>query len=233
MEFLAYFNSVISNNIFLAIILSFFAGVVASFSPCTLSSIPLLIGYVQGSEVKDNKKAFKCSLIFLIFSIGLGITFTVIGLFTAFIGKAFLGAGKFWYIILAFIMIGAGLQVLDVINLFGDKKDACKITKRREGILDAFFLGILSGILASPCATPIMAAIIAFIAASGNLVIGMIMLLMYSLGHSVLIILAGTSFGLVEKIAYSENGKKIGRVLKNILGTIIILVGLYLFYLGV
>ncbi|HBI7099895.1 TPA: cytochrome c biogenesis protein CcdA [Clostridium perfringens] len=230
MEFLAYFNSVISNNIFLAIILSFFAGVVASFSPCTLSSIPLLIGYVQGSEVKDNKKAFKYSLIF---SIGLGITFTVIGLLTALIGKAFLGAGKFWYIILAFIMIGSGLQVLDVINLFGDKKDACKITKRREGILDAFFLGILSGILAYPCATPIMAAIIAFIAASGNLVIGMIMLLMYSLGHSVLIILAGTSFGLVEKIAYSENGKKIGRVLKNILGTIIILVGLYLFYLGV
>ena len=231
MEFLAYFNISISNNIFLAIILSFFAGVVASFSPCTLSSIPLLIGYVQGSEVKDNKKAFKCSLIF---SIGLGITFTVIGLLTALIGKAFLGAGKFWYIILAFIMIGSGLQVLDVINLFGDKKDACKITKkRREGILDVFFLGILSGILASPCATPIMAAIIAFIAASGNLVIGMIMLLMYSLGHSVLIILAGTSFGLVEKIAYSENGKKIGRVLKNILGTIIILVGLYLFYLGV
>ncbi|NGU51942.1 cytochrome c biogenesis protein CcdA [Clostridium perfringens] len=230
MEFLAYFNSVISNNIFLAIILSFFAGVVASFSPCTLSSIPLLIGYVQGSEVKDNKKAFKCSLIF---SIGLGITFTVIGLLTALIGKAFLGAGKFWYIILAFIMIGSGLQVLDVINLFGDKKEACKITKRREGILEAFFLGILSGILASPCATPIMAAIIAFIAASCNLVIGMIMLLMYSLGHSVLIILAGTSFGLVEKIAYSEKGKKIGRVLKNILGTIIILVGLYLFYLGV
>ena len=225
MEFLAYFNISISNNIFLAIILSFFAGVVASFSPCTLSSIPLLIGYVQGSEVKDNKKAFKYSLIF---SIGLGITFTVIGLLTALIGKAFLGAGKFWY-----IMIGSGLQVLDVINLFGDKKDACKITKRREGILDVFFLGILSGILASPCATPIMAAIIAFIAASGNLVIGMIMLLMYSLGHSVLIILAGTSFGLVEKIAYSENGKKIGRVLKNILGTIIILVGLYLFYLGV
>ncbi len=86
MEFLAYFNSVISNNIFLAIILSFFAGLVASFSPCTLSSIPLLIGYVQGSEVKDNKKAFKYSLIF---SIGLGITFTVIGLLTALIGKAF------------------------------------------------------------------------------------------------------------------------------------------------
>ncbi|GAA0097704.1 hypothetical protein UT300011_11680 [Clostridium perfringens] len=141
MGFLAYFNSSISNNIFLAIILSFFAGVVASFSPCTLSSIPLLIGYVQGSEVKDNKKAFKCSLIF---SIGLGITFTVIGLLTSLIGKAFLGAGKFWYIILAFIMIGSGLQVLDVINLFGDKKEACKITKRREGILEAFFLGILS-----------------------------------------------------------------------------------------
>ncbi|MHC9378535.1 cytochrome c biogenesis protein CcdA, partial [Clostridium perfringens] len=71
---------------------------------------------------------------------------------------------------MAFIIIGSCLQVLYVINLFGDKKEACKITKRGEGILDAFFLGLLSGILASPCAPPIMAAIISFIAASGNLV---------------------------------------------------------------
>lgn len=230
MEFLSYFNSVVSDNIFLALILSLFAGIVASFSPCTLSSIPLLIGYVQGSGVKDNKKAFKYSIIF---SIGLGLTFTVIGVITAVIGKAFLGAGKLWYIVLAFIMIAAGLQVLDVINLFGHKKDSCKIPKKREGILEVFFLGILSGVLASPCATPIMAAIIAFIAASGNLGLGILMLLMYSLGHSVLIILAGTSFGFVEKIAYSEKGQKTGKILKNILGVIIILVGFYLFYLGI
>lgn len=230
MDFLLYFNNIISNNVFLALILSLFAGLVASFSPCTLSSIPLLIGYVQGTGVKDNKKAFKYSLIF---SIGIGLTFTLIGVFTAWVGKAFLGAGKLWYIVLSFIMIGAGLQILDVINIFGDKKESCKIPKKREGLIDAFFLGVLSGILASPCATPIMAAIIAFIAASGNLVLGVLMLLMYSVGHSILIILAGTSFGLVEKIADSKSGQKIGKVLKNALGIIILLAGLYLFYLGV
>lgn len=230
MEFLAYFNQVISDNTILAVILSFFAGVVASFSPCTLSSIPLLIGYVQGNGVKDDKKALRYSIIF---SIGIALTFTSIGVITAIIGKAFLGAGKFWYIILALIMIISGLQVMNVINFFGDKKEACKIPKKREGFLEIFFLGIVSGVLASPCATPIMAAIIAFIAASGNLPLGVIMLLMYSMGHSVLIILAGTSFGLVEKIAYSEKGQKLGTILKNILGCIIILVGLYLFYLGV
>lgn len=230
MDFLLYFNNIISNNVFLALILSLFAGLVASFSPCTLSSIPLLIGYVQGTGVKDNKKAFKYSLIF---SVGIGLTFTLIGVFTAWVGKAFLGAGKLWYILLSFIMIGAGLQILDVINIFGDKKKSCKIPKKREGLIYVFFLGVLSGILASPCATPIMAAIIAFIAASGNLVLGVLMLLMYSFGHSVLIILAGTSFGLVEKIAYSKSGQKIGKVLKNALGIIILLVGLYLFYLGV
>lgn len=230
MDFLLYFNNIISNNVFLALILSLFAGLVASFSPCTLSSIPLLIGYVQGTGVKDNKKAFKYSLIF---SIGIGLTFTLIGVFTAWVGKAFLGAGKLWYIVLSFIMIGAGLQILDVINIFGDKKESCKIPKKREGLIDAFFLGVLSGILASSCATPIMAAIIAFIAASGNLVLGVLMLLMYSVGHSILIILAGTSFGLVEKIADSKSGQKIGKVLKNALGIIILLAGLYLFYLGV
>lgn len=230
MEFLAYFNQVISDNTFLAVLLSFFAGIVASFSPCTLSSIPLLIGYVQGNGVKDDKKALKYSLIF---SLGIALTFTSIGVVTAIIGKAFLGAGKMWYIILALIMIISGLQVLGVINVFGDKKDACKIPKTREGFFDIFFLGILSGVLASPCATPIMAAIIAFIGASGNITLGILMLLMYSLGHSVLIILAGTSFGLVEKIAYSDKGQRVGSILKNILGLIIIIVGLYLFYLGV
>lgn len=229
MEFLAYFNQVISDNTILAVILSFFAGVVASFSPCTLSSIPLLIGYVQGNGVKDDKKALRYSIIF---SIGIALTFTSIGVITAIIGKAFLGAGKFWYIILALIMIVSGLQVMNIINIFGDKKDACKIPKKREGFLEVFFLGIVSGVLASPCATPIMAAIIAFIAASGNLPLGVIMLLMYSMGHSILIILAGTSFGFVEKIAYSEKGQKVGNILKNILGVIIILVGFYLFYLG-
>lgn len=230
MEFLSYFNEIIRDNLFLAIFLSFFAGVVSSFSPCILSSIPLLIGYVEGNRVKDNRKAFKYSILF---SLGIAIAFTLIGLFTALVGKAFLGGGKLWYIVLSFIMIGSGLQVLEVINLFGDKKDSCKIVKKRENIFDALFLGVLSGILSSPCATPIMAAIIAFIAASGNLFIGMIMLLMYSLGNSLLIILAGTSFGLVEKIAYSEKGKKLGRLLKNILGIIIILVGFYLFYVGI
>ncbi|MGG5463218.1 cytochrome c biogenesis CcdA family protein [Clostridium sp. B9] len=229
MEFLAYFNQVISDNTILAVILSFFAGVVASFSPCTLSSIPLLIGYVQGNGVKDDKKALRYSIIF---SIGIALTFTSIGVITAIIGKAFLGAGKFWYIILALIMIVSGLQVMNIINIFGDKKDACKIPKKREGFLEVFFLGIVSGVLASPCATPIMAAIIAFIAASGNLPLGVIMLLMYSMGHSILIILTGTSFGFVEKIAYSEKGQKVGNILKNILGVIIILVGFYLFYLG-
>lgn len=229
MEFLAYFNQVISDNTILAVILSFFAGVVASFSPCTLSSIPLLIGYVQGNGVKDDKKALRYSIIF---SIGIALTFTSIGVIIAIIGKAFLGAGKFWYIILALIMIVSGLQVMNIINIFGDKKDACKIPKKREGFLEVFFLGIVSGVLASPCATPIMAAIIAFIAASGNLPLGVIMLLMYSMGHSILIILAGTSFGFVEKIAYSEKGQKVGNILKNILGVIIILVGFYLFYLG-
>lgn len=230
MDFLLHFNNVISNNVFLALILSLFAGLLASFSPCTISSIPLLIGYVQGTGVKDNKKAFKYSLIF---SLGIGLTFTLIGVFTALVGKAFLGAGKIWYIALSFIMIGAGLQILDVINIFCNKNETCKMPKKREGLIDAFFLGILSGILGSPCATPIMAAIIAFIAASGNLVLGVLMLLMYSFGHSILIILAGTSFGVIEKIAYSKKGQKIGKVLKDVLGTIIILIGLYLFYLGV
>lgn len=220
------FSAFLSNNIWLALVTSFLAGIVSSFSPCVLSTIPLIVGFVGGYAKKDKKLAYRYSLIFCF---GIIVTFILLGIASALLGRLFTGAGKWWYIILGVIMLVVGLQLIGVIE-FGN--NSCKVPNRRKGIAGAFFLGILGGILSSPCSTPILAAILAFVASKGNILLGIIMLFLYSVGHCVLIFMAGTSIGIVEEITNSNKTKFIGKLLKIVLAIIIFIAGFYLLYLG-
>lgn len=228
-SFLSDFNNVISSSVWIALVMSFVAGIVSSFSPCVLSSVPLIVGYMEGNKVKDKKVAFKYSLVF---SLGIIFTFTLIGVLFVVLGRFFLGAGRLWYIVLAGIMILSGLQLLGVVNI-GKSKDSCKIPNKRKGFFGAFVLGILGGALSSPCATPVLAAILTFVAGKANITLGIGMLLLYSLGHCALIILAGTSVGFVEHLSSSPKTVKVGNILRLFLGVLIILLGIYLFSLGI
>jgi cytochrome c-type biogenesis protein len=220
------FSLVLSNNIWLAFITAFVAGIVSSFSPCVLSAIPLIIGYVGGYAGKDKKLATRYSLIFCV---GIVFTFTVLGAISALLGRLLMGAGKWWYLVLGFIMLMVGLQLIGVIK-FGT--DSCRVPNKKKGLIGAFFLGILGGILCSPCSTPVLIAILAFVAIKGNVVLGIIMLFIYSIGHCVLIFIAGTSIGIVESLNNSPKTLIVGKVLKVILAIIIFILGLYLIYLG-
>jgi len=228
-SFLSNFNNIISNSVWIALVMSFVAGIVSSFSPCVLSSVPLIVGYMEGNKVKDKKVAFKYSLVF---SLGIIFTFTLIGILSAVLGRFFSGAGRLWYIVLAAIMILSGLQLLGVINL-GRSQNSCKVPSTRKGFFGAFVLGILGGALSSPCATPVLAAILTFVAGKANITLGIGMLLLYSLGHCALIILAGTSVGFVEHLSSSPKTVKVGNALRLFLGVLIILLGIYLFSLGI
>jgi len=221
-----HFSTFLSNNIWLAVITSFLAGVVSSFSPCVLSIIPLIVGYVGGYARKDKKLAYKYSFIFCL---GIILTFTLLGVASALLGRLFTGAGRWWYIILGVIMLIVGLQLIGVIEF---RNNSCKMPNRRKGVVGAFFLGILGGVLSSPCSTPILAAILAFVASKGNILLGVIMLFLYSIGHCVLIFMAGTSIGLVEEISNSNKTIFIGKLLKILLAVIIFITGFYLLYLG-
>lgn len=220
------FSNLISNNVYIVLAVSFLAGIVSSFSPCILSTLPLVIGYVGEAGAKDKKTAFKYSLFF---SIGVVVTFTTLGVTFSLLGKFMNITGKWWYLVLGAIMLLVGLQLLGVI---GSHHKACKMPNRRKGFWGAFFLGILGGALSSPCSTPVLAAILAFVAQKGNVTLGALMLLLYSIGHSVLIIIVGTSVGVVQQLSMSNKSMEAGRILKIVLGILVIIMGLYLLYLG-
>lgn len=217
---------VIGQNAWLAPLLALLAGVLTSFTPCALSSIPLVVAYVGGIGV-EPKKAFRLSLVF---ALGAAITFTVLGVVAASVGQLLGTGAKWWYIVLGVLMVLMALQTWGVINLIPSTYLTGRNTRR--GYAGALITGILGGIFSSPCATPVLIALLAIAAGQGNILWGALLMLFYGVGHGILAVAAGSSIGMVNQLMKSERYGALSRVLKIVTGVLILLIGLYLFYLG-
>ena len=220
-------SSVISTNFWLAPLLVLFAGILTSITPCALTSVPLVIGYVGGTGQRDTKRAFRLSAIF---SIGMAVTFTILGTAASLLGRLMQGTGSWWYILLGILMLLMALQTWEIFNFIPSTYAITKSKKRGYG--GAFLAGVLGGFFSSPCATPVLVVLLAIVAKEGSLLWGLLLLLLYSLGHSILILIAGTSVGFVYKLSSNEKYGVASRILKIIMGFMIMLIAFYMFYLG-
>jgi cytochrome c biogenesis protein CcdA len=226
-DWLAALSSSIANNLWLAPLLALLAGVLTAFTPCALSTVPLVIGYVGGTGQKDTKKAF---LLSATFAVGMAVTFTSLGVIASLVGKFLQGTGSWWYIVLGILMVLMALQTWEIFNFIPSTYAISK--NKRRGFIGAFLAGILGGLFASPCATPVLVVLLAFVVKEGSIGFGILLLLLYSLGHSTLVLIAGTSVGFVKKLSANEKYGKISNALKIIMGLLILLIALYMFYLG-
>jgi len=220
-------STLILANTWLAPLLALFAGVLTSFSPCSLSSIPLVIGYVGGTGQTDTKRALRLSFIF---ALGSAVTFTVLGVIASFAGRLVGTSAKWWYILLGVLMMLMALQTWGIFEIIPSSYLISRNTRR--GYLGALIAGILGGIFSSPCSTPVLIVLLAIVAGKGSIVWGVLLLLVYSIGHGVLAVIAGTSVGFVRRLSGSERYGKASLVLKILMGFMILLIGFYMFYLG-
>lgn len=217
----------ISANFWLAPVIALLAGMLASFLPCSLSSIPLIIGYVGGTGQKDTKTAFRLSLTF---ALGTAVTFTALGVIASIAGKMIGSASSWWYIALGVLMVLMALQTWEVFEIIPSSYLVSKNKKR--GYLGALLAGILGGVFSSPCSTPVLIALLAIVAGKGSILWGILLLLCYSVGHGILAVTVGTSIGLIKKLSSSEKYGKISDTLRIVMGILILLIGFYMFYLG-
>ena len=220
-------SGLINESMWLAPVLALVAGMLTSVTPCSLSSIPLVIGFVGGTGQKDTKKAFKLSLTF---ALGSAITFTALGTVASLMGNLIGTSARWWYVVLGILMVLMALQTWEIFNFIPSTYLLSK--NKRRGYIGALIGGILGGIFSSPCSTPVLIALLAIVAGSGNIVWGILLLLIYSLGHSILVIIAGTSVGFVQKLSQSDKYGKASKIMKIFMGILILLIGLYMFYLG-
>ena len=222
-ELLDKVSAALSGNIWLAPVLAFFGGILTSLMPCSLSTVPLVIGCVGGGETK-GKRAFALSLLF---ALGSTITFTVLGVIASLAGLLLEKAEVWMHLILAIILTLMALQMWGVINLIPTGSFS---GSKLKGGLGAFAAGLLAGVFAAHCATPMIVALLAIVIDNGRILFGIVLLLLFSLGHAILSVVAGTSVGLVQRITDSPKYEHIGRIIRIVLGIIILLVALWLLW---
>jgi len=209
-------------------LLVFFGGIVTSIGPCNVAMIPLIIGFVGGSHQLPKKRAFSISLIF---TIGLAVTFVILGIVAALVGGLLGGNMRIWYYLVAAVCLIIGLQMIGVVNFtlptwFGSLREKVKA----KGLLGAFLLGLISGLVASQCATPVLATILTFVMAQkSSLVYGAALLFIYSLGRGVPIVLAGTFTGVLKNI---RSTGKWSVYMEKAAGIIILVVGFYFIWIA-
>lgn len=226
-ELLDSLSILIKESIWFAPVLAFFAGVLTSVTPCSISTIPLVIGVVGGTGQNDAKHAFKLSITF---ALGSAVTFTILGTMASLAGNLVGTSAKWWYILLGILMLMMALQTWELFQFIPATYLLSKGTKK--GYMGAFIAGILGGIFSSPCSTPVLIALLAIVASKGNILWGIILLLLYSVGHAILSVIAGTSIGFVQKLSLSEKYGNFSKILKIVIGCVILLIGFYMFYLG-
>jgi cytochrome c-type biogenesis protein len=208
-------------------LLVFLGGVVTSLGPCNLATIPLIVGFVGGSHSLSRGRAFALSFTF---ALGLAITFMLLGIAAALVG-AWIGSGsRWWYYLVAFICFAIGLQMLGVLPLnlpmiFGGLREWIAL----KGIPGALALGLVSGLVASQCATPVLAAILTYVMAEGALAYGATLLFVYALGRGVPVVLAGTFTGALKSMHSLERWSP---VIEKASGLIVLVVGFYFLWIA-
>ena len=221
-------NTALYDNFWIAALASFGWGVLSILlSPCHLSSIPLVIGYITSQGKISLKRTFYISLIF---AIGILITIAAIGIITASLGRLMGDVGIFGNYFVAGIFFLVGLYLLDIIKL--DWNAAGLRRTNTKGLLAALILGLLFGIALGPCTFAYMAPVlgIVFQTAQTNFASASVLLLAFGLGHCSIIVGAGTLTNKVQKyLNWSEESKTILWI-KRICGVLVILGGVYLIY---
>lgn len=139
-------------------------------------------------------------------------------------------SASWWYLLLGVLMVLMALQTWEIYNFIPSTTLIAKNTRR--GYIGAFIAGILGGLFSSPCATPVLITLLAIVADRGSLIWGVVLLLLYSIGHSALVIAAGTSIGFVRNMTSNNRYGTFNKGLKLFMGSVILLIAFYMFYLG-
>ena len=217
-------GNIVQNHGWVAFPACFLAGVISSASPCVLAMIPLVIGYVSGYSEGSPKKAIQYSLVF---TLGLTVTFTILGVIAGALGRLFGDVGGFWKYVLPPVAIILGLFLLGVFKL--NISVPQRFMPKQKALLGAFLMGLFFGIVASPCATPVLAVILTFAATQKKIAYSGGLLLCYALGHWILVLGAGISAGFAQKVLSSKGIANFSDYSKKIAGVILIGAGIYLF----
>ncbi|MEQ1592368.1 MAG: protein-disulfide reductase DsbD [Thiobacillaceae bacterium] len=194
-------EKVLKGGSFWAVLATFFGfGLLLALTPCVFPMIPILSGIIAGQKKTPTKT--NGFLLALAYVLGMAITYSLAGVAAALSGTLIsnalqnpwaLGVGALVFVALALSMFGFfELQLPSAIqSKFSDASNKMK----GGSFVGVFVMGALSAVIVGPCVAPPLAAALAFIAQTGNTVLGGAALFVLALGMGVPLLLIGLSAG--------------------------------------
>ena len=220
----------IQTSPWLAVVAIFVGGLLSASNPCVLAMIPLTMSFVAGQK-EEKTGPWRAFLLSLVLVLGLALTFTILGVAAALAGSMYGDVSGVWTWVVAGVCLVMGLHLMGVLDFTIPMP--LSIQPKIRGVLGAFIMGLLFGVVSAPCAAPILVVLLTYLAGSGASVpYGALLLLVYALGHSVLILAAGTSMGLARKLIESRSVTRATDIMRRAAGVVIIGVGVFFVFNG-
>ncbi len=176
----------------------FLAGLLTSLTPCMLSMLPITIGYIGGYE---NQSRLDAAVQSVWFSLGLATTLAGLGILAAVLGQIYGQVGMGLPIVVSVIAILMGLNLLEALPLRLPAWGGLEwISKDLPAGVRSYLIGLTFGLVASPCSTPVLATLLAWISTTQDPFLGSFLLLSYAIGYVSPLVLAGTFTASIKKL---------------------------------
>ncbi len=181
--------------------LALLGGLLVSLTPCVYPMIPITLSIIGGRD--ENQSFYKGLGLSATYVAGLSLTYALLGLAAASFGSHIRSIlqGTFFQAAVSIIFFLLALSMFDVFMIQAPRALRNKLSGiKKAGLLSIFFLGMVSGLMASPCVAAPLAGILAFIAATGSQFLGFFMLLFFAWGMSLPLLLIGAFSGTLNSL---------------------------------
>ncbi|PKH89866.1 protein-disulfide reductase DsbD [Pseudoalteromonas sp. 78C3] len=196
---LTFTEQLASQSLITNLLIFFAVGVGLAFTPCVFPMFPILSSLIAGQQNLSTKKAFALSFVYIQ---GMAVTYAALGLVVAALGGQVQGYLQHPFVLISFSL----LFVLLAMSMFGwyeiklpssmmSKLTQVSNSQKGGNYVGVFLMGVLSGLIASPCTTAPLSAALLFVAQSGDYLVGGLTLYVLSLGMGLPLLLLGTSGG--------------------------------------
>jgi thiol:disulfide interchange protein DsbD len=195
----SYTDKLASQGLLTNLVIFFLVGVGLAFTPCVFPMFPILSSLIAGQQDLSTKKAFSLSFVYVQ---GMAVTYAALGLVVASLGGQVQGYLQHPTVLISFSI----LFVLLAMSMFGwyeiklpsgMMNKLTQVSNQQKGgnYVGVFMMGVLSGLIASPCTTAPLSAALLYVAQSGDYLVGGLTLYVLSLGMGLPLLLLGTSGG--------------------------------------
>ncbi len=194
----------------------FSAGLLTSLGPCSLSLFPVTIAYIGGTE----KKKFKL----IGFSGGVVFSLVSLGAASGFLGKIYGQIPSYYTSVVALVAIIMGLNLLGILKFqFPNGPNLKLIEDKIPSFLGPFAIGTTFGLASSPCITPVLATLLAWVSQARNPSISIIFLFFFGLGQVTPLLVAGATTENLKKILEL---RKFSQIIPTLSGIFLVSLGL-------